>query len=282
MVSPPLAAGLYLVATPIGNLEDMTFRAVRVLKSADMIACEDTRTSRTLLDHYGIHKPLVPYHEHSREDDRERLAALVREGKSVALISDAGTPLISDPGFKLARSLRAEGLPVTAIPGPCAAIAALTLSALPTDRFLFAGFVPNKDAARRAWLEEMAEVDATLVCYESTHRIGDTVQALAALWPARRVALVREITKRYEEVIAGDAPTVAAEVARRGVVKGEIVLVVGPPSKESSALPEHLLEQELRALLAEHSVKEAAKLLAEKYRLPKREIYNKALGLKGS
>ena len=275
-----LPAGLYIIATPIGNLEDMTLRGLRMLREVDMIACEDTRTSKKLLEHYDIHKPLIPYHEHSHETDREKLVELVRQGKAVALISDAGTPLISDPGFKLARAVRAEGGDVTTAPGACAAVAALTLSSMPTDRFYFAGFVPNKASARAQWLRALESTPGSWVMYESTHRIVATMEVIASLWPKRQVALVREITKKYEEVICGDAEAVADDVTARGGVKGEIVIVIGPADADDGKPSEQQLDDALRLLLVDHTVKEAAKILAEQYGLPKRDIYNRALKLK--
>jgi len=278
--SKPLQAGLYLVATPIGNLEDITLRALRVLRDVDAIACEDTRTGKKLLEHYDIHKPLIPYHEHSRDDERARLMDRIKGGKSVALISDAGTPLISDPGFKLVRMLQAEGLYVTSIPGPCAAMVGVTLAGIATDRFYFAGFVPNKAQARRQWFDDLAGLQATLIAYESPHRIMATMELLAEIWPKREMAIVREITKRYEEVMYAPAEELLTQLQARPALRGEIVLVMGGESKEVERPSEQALDELLRELLQAHSVNEASKIASQRFGMKKRELYNRALRLK--
>src|SRR5499427_4131194 len=199
-VAPPLPAGLYLVATPIGNLRDITVRALEVLAAADLIACEDTRVTRKLLDRYGIATPLTPYHEHNAAEVRPKLIARLADGAAMALVSDAGTPLVSDPGYKLVREARTAGASVTALPGASAALAALTLSGLPTDRFLFEGFLPAKEGARRARINELKRIPATLVLFESGARLAAALADLAAELGPRQAAICRELTKLYEEV----------------------------------------------------------------------------------
>ena len=209
----PLAAGLHLVATPIGNLRDITLRALETLAAADLIACEDTRVTRRLLDRYGIATPLTPYHEHNAAAARPKLIARLAAGKSVALVSDAGTPLVSDPGFKLVREARDAGHAVTALPGASAVLAALTVAGLPTDRFLFEGFLPAKEGQRRARIVELARVPATLVLFESGPRLAAALADLAAGLGAREAAVCRELTKLYEEVRRGDLAALARDYA---------------------------------------------------------------------
>src|SRR5262245_1737449 len=225
-IAPPLAPGLHLVATPIGNLRDVTVRALEVLAAADLIACEDSRVTRKLLDHYGIATSLTPYHEHNAAQARPKLLARLAEGAAIALVSDAGTPLVSDPGYKLVREARAAGASVTALPGASAVLAALTLSALPTDRFFFEGFLPAKEAARRARIAELKRIPATLVLFETGPRIADALADLAAELGPRQAALCRELTKLYEEVRRGDLGTLAREAAQADEPRGEIVIVV--------------------------------------------------------
>src|SRR5215831_12698357 len=208
--APPLPAGLYLVATPIGNLRDITVRALEV-PAAALIACEDTRVTRKLLDHYGITTPLTPYHEHNAAEARPKLIARLAEGAAIALVSDAGTPLVSDPGYKLVREARAAGAIVTTLPGASAVLAALTLSGLPTDRFLFEGFLPAKEAARRARINELKRIPATLILFETGARMATTLADLAAELGPRQAAICRELTKLYEEVRRGDLGTLARE-----------------------------------------------------------------------
>src|SRR5262245_65299997 len=231
-VAPPLPAGLYLVATPIGNLRDITVRALEVLAAADLIACEDTRVTRKLLDRYGIATSLTPYHEHNAAEARPKLIARLADGAAIALVSDAGTPLVSDPGYKLVREARAAGASVTALPGASAVLAALTLSALPTDRFFFEGFLPAKEAARRARIAELKRIPATLVLFETGPRVADALADLAAGLGPREAAVCRELTKFYEEVRRGDLATLAREAAQTGEPRGEMVIVVAPPGPQ--------------------------------------------------
>jgi 16S rRNA (cytidine1402-2'-O)-methyltransferase len=272
--APPLPAGLYLVATPIGNLRDITVRALEVLAAADLIACEDTRVTRKLLDHYGIASPLTSYHEHNAAHVRPKLIARLGEGAAVALVSDAGTPLVSDPGYKLVREAWAAGATVTALPGASAAVAALTLSGLPTDRFFFEGFLPAKEAARRARIAELKRIPATLVLFETGPRIAGSLADLAAGLGPREGALCRELTKLHEEVRRGDLTTLAREAAQAGEPRGEMVIIVAPPERQSEAID---LDALLRQALERVSVKEAVAEIAAVTGRPRREVYQRAL-----
>ncbi len=272
-----LVPGLYIVATPIGNLSDLSPRAAEVLANADLIAVEDSRVTGKLLHHIGIKRPMLPYHDHNADQMRPRLIAEM-SGKAVALVSDAGTPLISDPGHKLVREARAAGHPVTTIPGPCAAIAALTLAGLPTDRFLFAGFLPSKAKARDNAIAELAGIKATLVFYESGPRLGAALAALAARLGDREAAVTREITKMFEESVTGTLPTLAARYAD-APPKGEIVIVVGPPA-EARPADEGDADALLLDALEHLSPAKAATEVAQATGLPRRDLYNRALELK--
>src|SRR6516162_7656396 len=227
--APPLPAGLHLVATPIGNLRDITVRALEVLAAADLIACEDTRVTRKLLDHYGIATPLTPYHEHNAAEARPKLITRLADGAAMALVSDAGTPLVSDPGYKLVREACAAGASVTALPGASAVLAALTLSGLPTDRFFFEGFLPAKAVQRRDRIAELARIPATLVMFETGPRLAGALADLAAGLGSREAAICRELTKLYEEVRSGNLANLAHAAAAAPEPRGEIVLVVAPP-----------------------------------------------------
>jgi 16S rRNA (cytidine1402-2'-O)-methyltransferase len=267
------------VATPIGNLADITQRALETLAAVDLIACEDTRTTGVLLGHHGIRTRTTSYHEHNAERAGPRLIELLRAGGRVALVSDAGTPLISDPGYRLVEAALAAGITVTSCPGPCAAIAALSIAGLPADRFLFAGFLPPRGAARRRAIVELAAVPATLVFYEAPHRLPESLADLAAVLGPRPAALARELTKRYEEVRRGTLEALAAHYAAAGPPRGEIVLVIGPPERPEPMLDERQIEARLSALLASHSVREAAAMLAAESGLPRRALYAQALRL---
>jgi 16S rRNA (cytidine1402-2'-O)-methyltransferase len=270
-------AGLHIVATPIGNLGDITLRALEVLAGVDLILAEDTRHSRRLLDHYGIATPLSPYHEHNAERARPEALRRLAEGQALALISDAGTPLISDPGFKLAAEARKAGFRLHPLPGASAMLAALVAAGLPTDRFLFEGFLPPKTEARRARLNALAGVEATLVFYEAPQRLGDCLADLAAELGSRPACVARELTKLHETLHSGDLGELAAHYADREV-KGEIVLVVGPPGARPAA-DAATISAELEALLAEHTTKDAAAILAARHGLPRRDLYAEALAL---
>jgi 16S rRNA (cytidine1402-2'-O)-methyltransferase len=276
--APPLPAGLYLVATPIGNLRDITVRALEVLAAADLIACEDTRVTRKLLDHYGIATPLTAYHEHNAAQARPKLIARLGAGAAIALVSDAGTPLVSDPGYKLVREARAAGAGVTALPGASAVLAALTLSALPTDRFFFEGFLPAKEAARRTRIAELKRIPATLVLFETGARIAASLADLASGLGSREAAVCRELTKLYEEVRRGDLVALAREAAQAGEPRGEIVIVVAPPEQERDVTAVDL-DALIRQALDRLSVKEAVAEIAAVTGTPRREVYQRALAL---
>jgi 16S rRNA (cytidine1402-2'-O)-methyltransferase len=275
----PLAAGLYLVATPIGNLRDVSLRALDALAGADLVACEDTRVSRRLLDHYGIATPLTPYHEHNAEKARPRLLARLASGAALALISDAGTPLISDPGYKLVRAARDAGHTVTPIPGASAPLAALVASGLPTDRFFFEGFLPPKAAARRSRIAAIAAIPATLLLFETGPRLAETLADLAAQLGARRASVCRELTKLHEEIRCGNLPALAGDYARLPAPRGEIVLVVAPPDTAAYRADERDVDALLKSALARVSVKDAVSEVAAATGHPRRAVYQRALAL---
>ncbi|HSR70867.1 MAG TPA: 16S rRNA (cytidine(1402)-2'-O)-methyltransferase [Kiloniellales bacterium] len=274
-----LSPGLYLVATPIGNLGDITLRALETLASVDVIACEDTRTTRKLVEAHGIKTPLTSYHEHNAERVRPRLLARIAAGESVALVTDAGTPLVSDPGYKLVRAALAANARVTALPGPSAALAALTVSGLPSDRFLFAGFLPAKAAARKRALAELAAIPASLIFYESARRLPATLAEMAELLGQRPAAVARELTKLYEEVRRDSLPALAAHYAETGPPKGEVVIVVGPP-EPAGALSGEALDERLLAELQRASLRDAVARIAAETGLPRQEVYARALTLR--
>jgi 16S rRNA (cytidine1402-2'-O)-methyltransferase len=275
----PLASGLYLVATPIGNLRDISLRALETLAAADVIACEDTRVSRKLLDHYGIATPLTLYHEHNAAQARPRLLARLAEGGAVALISDAGTPLISDPGYKLVRAARDAGHAVVPIPGASAPLAALVASGLPTDRFFFEGFLPAKRAARQSRIGELAEIPATLVLFESGWRLADALADLAAGLGPRAAAVCRELTKLHEEYRGGDLAELAGAYASAASPRGEIVIVIAPPDAQARRTDADELDRLLEAALARQSLKDAVSEVAAATGAPRREVYQRALAL---
>lgn len=274
-----MSGTLYIVATPIGNLEDMTFRAVRILKEADLIAAEDTRHSRKLLAHFGIETRLTSYYDHNQTLKGEQVLSALREGRNVALISDAGTPCISDPGYQLARDAQAAGIAVVPVPGACAAVAALSAAGLPTNCFTFAGFPPNKEGKRRSFLASLAQAHGTLVLYEAPHRLAATLADIGAVLGQRRVVVARELTKLYEEFLHG-TPDELAQRVQEGHERGELVILIAPADED--ATPEGPApEERLRAALnAGHSVKEAAALVAAATGLPRRELYAQALLLR--
>lgn len=270
-------AGLTTIATPIGNLGDITLRALVTLERADVVYCEDTRHSRTLLQHYGITRPLRPYHEHNAEKERPRILADLAEGKSVALISDAGTPLISDPGYKLVREAAAAGHFVTSLPGASAVTTALALAGLPTDAFLFAGFLPPRMAARQARLGELAGVPATLVFFEAPQRLEEALADMAQVLGAREAVVARELSKLHEEARRGLLPDLLAW-AKEKAPRGEMVILVAPGT--AAAATDAEIEARIAALLSEMSVRDAAKAAAETYAIPKGRAYEIALRLK--
>jgi 16S rRNA (cytidine1402-2'-O)-methyltransferase len=277
IAAPTLAGGLHVVATPIGNLRDITLRALETLAAADLIACEDTRVTRKLIDHYGIRTPLTPYHEHNAAQARPKILAQLAAGRKVALVSDAGTPLISDPGFKLVRAARAAGHAVTALPGASAVLAALTVSGLPTDRFAFEGFLPPREGQRRKRIEEIKGIAATLVLFETGPRIAAALADLAAGLGSREAAVARELTKLYEEVRCGDLTSLAAEYGASPEPRGEIVIVIAPSAAPAPDAAD--LDALLRQALVRVSVKEAVGEIAAVTGRPRREVYQRALSL---
>src|ERR1700729_3336930 len=255
LTAPKPAAGLYLVATPIGNLGDVTLRALEVLAGVDLIACEDTRITRRLTERYAISAQLKQYHEHKAALARPKILEHLARGASIALVSDAGTPLISDPGFKLVREVCAAGHAVIALPGPSSVLAALSVAALPTDRFFFEGFLPPKQVARRTRLTELARIDATLVMFESGNRVQDTLADLADIMGARDGAVCREMTKMHEEIRRAPLAELA-KAAGTLETRGEFVLVIGPPAAGSQIMAEDALDDLLRSQLQRASVKD--------------------------
>jgi 16S rRNA (cytidine1402-2'-O)-methyltransferase len=273
-----LSPGLYIVATPIGNLSDLSHRASEVLARADLLAVEDSRVTGKLLHHLGVKRPMLAYHDHNADQIRPRLIAEM-SNKAIALVSDAGTPLISDPGYKLVRDARDAGHAVTTIPGPCAAIAALTLAGLPTDRFLFAGFLPAKAKAKDEAIAELGAIRATLVLYESGPRLGATLAALATRLGDRDAAVAREISKTFEETVTGTLPALAERYAE-APPKGEIVIIVAPPGETRAAASQHDADALLREALERLPVAKAATEVANMTGLPRRDLYTRALALK--
>jgi 16S rRNA (cytidine1402-2'-O)-methyltransferase len=275
-----LAPGLYIVATPIGNLGDISLRALDVLRRADAILCEDTRVTATLARRYGLTAERVAYHDHNADAVRPGLIARLAAGAALALVSDAGTPLISDPGFKLVRETVAAGIPVIPVPGASAALAALTVAGLPTDRFLFAGFLPPRSAARRHALRELAPVQASLIFYETAPRLAEALADMAAMLGDRPAAVARELTKLHEEIRRESLAALAEHYRKAGPPKGEIVVIVGPPLAEV-AVSDADLDAQLRSALETASLREASAAVAAVTGLPRRQVYARALALKG-
>lgn len=274
-----LRATLYIIATPIGNLEDMTYRAVRILGEVDLIAAEDTRHSLKLLSHFGISKSMTSYFDHNQQFKGERILHALRQGKSVALISDAGTPCVSDPGYQLVRDAVAEGINVVPIPGACAAVTALAASGMPSDTFTFAGFPPSRQGKRRTFLAGIRSLPGTLILYEAPHRLLDTLTDIRDVLGERQLIVARELTKMYEEYIRGSASEVIAAISH-GPIRGEIVLLIAPgePTQQESEPLEDILER----LLADGSlsVKDAAKKASEIAGISRSEAYSEALRVK--
>ncbi len=271
-----MPGSLYVVATPIGNLEDITFRAVRVLKEANLIACEDTRQTRKLLDHYDIRTPLVSYHEFNETERSPELAARMLAGETIALVSDAGVPLVSDPGYRLVRAAIENGIPVLPIPGPSAALAALSASGLPTDAFHFAGFLPAKPGQRTHALSALADEEATLIFFEAPHRIMEALEEIEATLGPRPVAIARELTKVHEEIVRGTPAEVRAQLQAKNSIKGEITLLVG---KATAPPPDDRpLEEAVQELVRGGASKmDAIKLVARRRGLSKRDVYDQLL-----
>ncbi len=277
-----IAPGLHLVATPIGNLKDISFRALGTLAAADAVIAEDMRVTKTLLAHYGITTPLLTYHEHNAAQMRPRILARLKEGQALALVSDAGTPLVSDPGFKLVEAVLADGIAVTTVPGPSAVLTALVVSGLPSDRFFFEGFLPPKSSARRARLAALAAIPGTLVFFESARRLPEMLADAAAVLGARPAAVARELTKMFENVRRGTLPELAAGYDTEGPPRGEIVVLIGPPA-EGETRPASAADLDAKLMLAmqTHSLKDAAALVSAETGLQKREVYARALIVAG-
>jgi len=269
---------LFIIGTPIGNLDDISIRAVRVLREAGRIACEDTRHTRRLLEHYGIDKPLVSYHEHNEKERSAELLRELEEGVNIALVSDAGTPLIADPGYRLVHAARERGIPVSPIPGPSAIMAALSASGLATDAFLFGGFLPSKAAARRRTLEAWQSLDATLVFYEAPHRMIESLRAIGEILGDRRVVVARELTKFHEEFLEGSAASVANALETRQAVKGEFTILIARAEASADSAPADIAA-EVTALISVGTPRmDALKAVARRHGLSKREVYRRVEG----
>jgi 16S rRNA (cytidine1402-2'-O)-methyltransferase len=275
----PIAPGLHVVATPIGNLGDITIRALSTLAAAETVLCEDTRTSGKLMERFAIKTRLSPYHEHNAQRVRPEILERLKQGAAIALISDAGMPLVSDPGYRLVKEAVEQGIPVTACPGPSAVLTGLALSGLPTDRFLFAGFVPQKQGERKRLFAEFSHLKVTLIFFESPHRIIETLHDLEAALPGRSIAVTRELTKLHEEVLRGPAAEIAAQLAARASVKGEITLLVGPPMEEE-AVSEADLDAAISGALATMPASKAAAEVAKRFGHNKADIYQRILAAK--
>jgi 16S rRNA (cytidine1402-2'-O)-methyltransferase len=276
----PLEPALYLVATPIGNLSDITIRALETLAAADIVACEDTRVTRVLLDRYGIRRRSMPYHEHNADEAGPRLVAALDQGRSVALVSDAGTPLVSDPGYRLVERALAAGIRVVPIPGASAVLAALTASGLPSDTFVFGGFLPVKGGQLRSRLEALKSAEATLIFFESPRRLAETIETMAATFGGERRAVVaRELTKHFEELRRGTLDELAAHYREAATPKGEIVICVAPPMAQNAAAPEDI-DRLLLSLAGEMPASKAAAEAARMTGRPKPELYRRLLALK--
>jgi len=273
-----LEPGLYVAATPIGNLKDITLRVIEALREADLILCEDTRVTGKLLSAHSIKTTMKAYHDHNAARMRPEVLERLENGERICLVSDAGTPLISDPGYKLVREVRDAGLPVFTLPGPSAMVAALSIAGAPTDRFLFAGFLPVKSGARKSELEGLKAVPATLVFYETGPRLAACLADMAEVLGPRRVAVARELTKLHEEVREGLPGDLSAVYMEEGAPKGEIAVVVHPPAKDEPGAAD--AEAIIAQLLEDHSVKEAATIAAEQTGLPRKQMYDIALTLK--
>ncbi|WP_420402973.1 16S rRNA (cytidine(1402)-2'-O)-methyltransferase [Nisaea sp.] len=277
--APVPVEGLILVATPIGNLADISRRALETLAAVDIVACEDTRLTGRLLQRFAIKARLVAYQDHNAEKSRPELLRLLAAGRSIALVTDAGTPTISDPGYKLVREAAAQGTAVTAVPGPAAPVVALSISGLPTDRFFFGGFLPTKSGERRRTLEEVAQLRATLIFFEAPRRLAETLADAGAILGPREMAVARELTKRFEDVTRGRIDELARHYAEIEPPKGEAVLMFGPPEREERP-SEEMLDALLAKALARLSVKDAAKEVASETGLPRKTVYDRALQLR--
>jgi 16S rRNA (cytidine1402-2'-O)-methyltransferase len=274
-----IAPGLYVVATPIGNMGDITVRALATLAAVETVLCEDTRTSGKLMERYAIRTRLSSYHEHNAQKVRPTILERLKQGAAIALISDAGMPLVSDPGYRLVKEAAEQAIPVTACPGASAVLTGLALSGLPTDRFTFAGFVPQKQGERRRLFAELEKLRSTLIFFESPHRIVETLHDLASALPGRAVALTRELTKLHEEVLRGSAAGIAEMLGLRPSVKGEITLIVGPPPAEETVAPD-VLDDAIAAAMEAMPASKAASEIARRFNLNRSEIYQRILAMK--
>lgn len=273
-----MAAGLYILATPIGNARDISLRALDVLKGCDVIAAEDTRVTAKLLAIHGISRPLIAYNDHNGAEMRPKILARLEQGQAVVLVSDAGTPLVSDPGYKLVRAVIGAQLPAVALPGPSAVLTGLALSGLPSDRFLFAGFLPSKQGMRGSMLEELKGVQATLIFFESAQRLSESLAAMAQVLGNRDAVMARELTKLHEEVRRGTLTELAAHYEKQGAPKGEVTVLVAPP--QEAVTDNARIDAALRSALAFMPVKAAAELIAGLTDGSRKEIYARALELK--
>jgi len=272
-----LEAGLHLVATPIGNLGDVTLRALSALAAADVVLCEDTRVSSRLLERYSIKATMKPYHEHNAEAVRPAIIEALKNGSAYVLISDAGVPLVSDPGYRLVRACVDAGLKVHSLPGASSTLTALTLSGLPSDAFTFIGFLPQKEKARLDHLAKFSAVPSTLIAFESPHRVLDALADIHEVFPNRIIALCRELTKLHEEVLRGSAAEIRDVLEKRESVRGEIVLVIAPPTDEAEPVTDNEIESAISIALQDHSASKAASLVSKEFGLPKEDIYARIL-----
>lgn len=277
----PLLPGLHIVATPIGNLGDISLRALATLSAADAILAEDRRVTKVLLAHYGITTPILVYHEHNAAEMRPEILRRLAEGQALALVSDAGTPLVSDPGYKLVEAAVAAGHPVTTIPGASALLAALVLSGLPSDRFFFEGFLPAKTAERRRRIRDISTIPATLAFFEAPHRVAESLGDMAAILGDRPACIARELTKKFETVRRGPLGVLAAQFTVEPTPKGEIVMLVGPPG-EGAGLGDAEIDSALAMALEKHSQRDAVQIVAAELGLPRRRVYARALQLAGA
>lgn len=276
-----LRPGLTLLATPIGNARDVTLRTLDALRDADVIACEDTRMARRLMDMHGVSlgsRPLIAYHEHNAAKATPRLLALIAQGARVVYLSDAGTPIVADPGYRLAKAVIEAGGGLSATPGPCAAIMALTLSGLPSDRFTFGGFAPNRSGQRQSFYREFAQAPGTLIFYESPRRLDAALVDMVAVFGERDAAVARELSKTFEEVRRAPLSDLATHYAEQGAPKGEVVILVGPAAVIPASAD--ALDNALRDALGEMSLKDAARTVSEALNLPRKQVYERALALK--
>ena len=270
----------YIVATPIGNLKDITLRALETLNNVDLIICEDTRVTKVLLRHHGINKPLMVYNDHSDISLRSKIIEKLQHGQDIALVSDAGTPLISDPGYKLIHDLKEQNIRVETLPGACSVISALTISGQPTDRFMFIGFLPQKLSAKESLFNEIKEIKTTLVCFESANRLLSSLEVMKGYFANRNIAVVREISKLYEESYFAKLDEVISYYqSNKDKLRGEIVLCIGPSIEEEESNDEELLLK-LTAAMKKMSLRDAVDAVSSQYKIPKKQIYKLALTLK--